>query len=222
MRSPAGHPQLACTSAAANSGHTGMIICCICFSYHSWAPTRLWLLLGAYMALDFTGSCHSNHDGNMLEQDALRPARGFIDPLIICAVWHLLGANQLVVVVGASVQWLGHSPEARICSTVLTGCCAHFCRNDFTIHGLWPDYNDGSYPSFCTKTKFNPSKVDDLLPELKAEWPTYAAKGGDAFWKHEYEKHGTCSTATFPDEHQYFAGVLDLNQQYNLLVSPSC
>ena len=94
------------------------------------------------------------------------------------------------------------------------------CRTDFTIHGLWPDYNDGSYPSFCTNTKFNPSKVDDLLPELETEWPTFAARGGDAFWKHEYEKHGTCATATFPDEHQYFRGVLDLDVQYNLLVSP--
>ena len=110
----------------------------------------------------------------------------------------------------------------QMASDMLLCTCAPPCRTDFTIHGLWPDYDDGSYPSFCSSTRFNPSMVSDLLPDLKAEWPTYAARGGATFWKHEYEKHGTCATATFPDEHEYFAGVLALNQQYNLLVSHGC
>ena len=98
-----------------------------------------------------------------------------------------------------------------------------FCRTDFTIHGLWPDYDDGSYPSFCNSTdEFDPEKVRDLLPKLEAEWPTFASRGGDDFWAHEYEKHGTCATATYADEHEYFAGVLALNEQYDLLVCFSC
>lgn len=98
-------------------------------------------------------------------------------------------------------------------------CTCLFCRNDFTIHGLWPDYFDGGYPQFCNNTdQFDIDLVQDLLPQLQAEWPSYAARGGDSFWEHEYEKHGTCAKATFANEHAYFAGVLALNERYSLLV----
>ena len=102
------------------------------------------------------------------------------------------------------------------------------CREDFSIHGLWPNYNDGTKadpgPFFCTNEKFEPSEISDLLHDLEVEWPTFEARGGPSFWSHEYEKHGTCSEATFADEHAYFAGVLALDKQYDLLVCavPGC
>jgi hypothetical protein len=39
-----------------------------------------------------------------------------------------------------------------------------------------------------------------------------------SFWAHEYEKHGTCCKAVFATEHDYFYGVLQLDDNYNLLV----
>ena len=53
------------------------------------------------------------------------------------------------------------------------------CRSDFTIHGLWPDYDNGRWPQFCTGDTFEESRVADLLPALRYQWPSFATKGGD-------------------------------------------
>lgn len=52
----------------------------------------------------------------------------------------------------------------------------------FVLHGLWPQYNKG-YPSDCSDEKLNPEmkqKHAGLFPSNK-------------LFKHEWEKHGTCS-----------------------------
>jgi ribonuclease I len=63
--------------------------------------------------------------------------------------------------------------------------------NDFSIHGLWPDYIDGGYPQFCTNQKFNLSTIKPILDDLNKHWSSCSGKP-DTFWKHEFEKHGTC------------------------------
>ncbi|KMT07058.1 hypothetical protein BVRB_6g153870 [Beta vulgaris subsp. vulgaris] len=88
---------------------------------------------------------------------------------------------------------------------------------DFGIHGLWPNYNDGSYPSNCDpNTPFDQSEVSGLLRRMRTEWPTLACPSNDGlnFWSHEWEKHGTCSAL---DQHSYFQISLDLKNQANLL-----
>ena len=98
-----------------------------------------------------------------------------------------------------------------------------FCRTNFTIRILAPNYNNGGFPQFCNSTaRFDPKLVEDLLPRLNAEWPSYSARGGDDLWEHEYEKHGTCAEAAFANEHDYFEGVLALHEHYDLLVRLSC
>uniref|UniRef100_A0A803MFN6 Uncharacterized protein n=1 Tax=Chenopodium quinoa TaxID=63459 RepID=A0A803MFN6_CHEQI len=78
-------------------------------------------------------------------------------------------------------------------------CCRKngCCRNSgppkhFTIHGLWPDYNDGSWPSCCTKSEFDENEISTLRKALDEYWPTlscgspsscYGHKG--SFWGHE-------------------------------------
>ncbi|XP_078180258.1 extracellular ribonuclease LE-like [Carex rostrata] len=92
---------------------------------------------------------------------------------------------------------------------------------DFGIHGLWPNNNDGSYPSNCDSRKpFDESKVRGLLSSLHSEWPTLACPSNDGtnFWAHEWEKHGTCAESVF-DEYRYFKTALDLKTQLNLLQS---
>lgn len=85
----------------------------------------------------------------------------------------------------------------------------------FTIHGLWPNYEDGSWPQFCSNEKFDEGKVKDLLPELEDEWPTFF-NSEDSFWDHEWSKHGTCALKVLPDEHHFFGTVLDLHHRYDL------
>ena len=70
----------------------------------------------------------------------------------------------------------------------------------FVLHGLWPQNNDGSYPTFCSDA---PAPADlakslDITPDL-------------ALLKHEWAKHGTCSgvsgTRFFQMEHTAFGSL---------------
>ncbi|GIL65539.1 hypothetical protein Vafri_19284, partial [Volvox africanus] len=87
----------------------------------------------------------------------------------------------------------------------------------FTIHGLWPNYNDGTWPQFCNPDSvFNEDELTDLLVEMRNEWPCTFMDSNNAFWEHEWTKHGTCATDVLPTEYSYFDTVLMLHMQYNL------
>ena len=82
---------------------------------------------------------------------------------------------------------------------------------DFTIHGLWPEFTNDSYPEYCNKSAtFNLTQIEYLIPILNIEWPSSDGPNQD-FWKHEYLKHATC----FPNvtEEQFFLDVLHLFDQ---------
>ncbi|PWA78091.1 intracellular ribonuclease LX [Artemisia annua] len=102
------------------------------------------------------------------------------------------------------------------------GCCYPKTgkpAEDFSIHGLWPNYVDGTYPSNCDSSNpFDDSKVSNLESVLEKEWPTLACPSGDGlkFWRHEWEKHGTCAESIF-DESGYFEAALSLKKKANLL-----
>ena len=55
-------------------------------------------------------------------------------------------------------------------------------KRGFVVHGLWPQNNDGSYPSNCSSTQPPPSNADELSGIVPAE-----------ILQHEWTKHGTCS-----------------------------
>ncbi|XP_057530703.1 ribonuclease 1-like [Amaranthus tricolor] len=88
---------------------------------------------------------------------------------------------------------------------------------DFSIHGLWPNYKDGGYPSNCdTSNPFDPSQIEELEGRLESDWPSLACPSvGHKFWAHEWNKHGTCSL--FSTQQQYFQAGLNLKDQTNLL-----
>lgn len=52
----------------------------------------------------------------------------------------------------------------------------------FTLHGLWPQNNDGTYPEDCSEAPgpSNPSQYADIYPDA-------------ALLQHEWQTHGTCS-----------------------------
>ncbi|XP_043699571.1 extracellular ribonuclease LE-like [Telopea speciosissima] len=132
---------------------------------------------------------------------------------------------QLLLVLSASQdfdffyfvqQWPGsYCDTKQSCCYPTTGKPA----SDFGIHGLWPNYNDGSYPSNCDpSSSFDPSAISDLTSSLKSNWPTLAcpSSNGLKFWSHEWEKHGTCSESVF-DQHGYFETTLNLKKKVDLL-----
>jgi ribonuclease T2 len=80
------------------------------------------------------------------------------------------------------------------------GCDAplDFWRGSLTLHGLWPEFKDGEYPSTCSNEKFNPETVDDLGEDrFNTFWPNVKAvdhsRSHYSFWEHEWTKHGTCT-----------------------------
>ncbi|KAL2643279.1 hypothetical protein R1flu_010866 [Riccia fluitans] len=112
------------------------------------------------------------------------------------------------------VQWPGSYCNLK------TACC--FPQNikpasNFSIHGLWPNYDDGSYPQNCDPSdEFDDSQIEDLVPQMKKNWGTLSCKNDNSwFWEHEWEKHGTCSGGL--SQHQYFEKTLALLKSVDLL-----
>lgn len=103
--------------------------------------------------------------------------------------------------------------------------CRHpreFWKYHLTIHGLWPSYSNGGWPSDCASSSdeeiFNHTILAPLIPQLERFWPNVKAKQSpDAkhfydFWQYEWGKHGTCSTLSCLD---YFEAAL-----HNILPTP--
>lgn len=75
----------------------------------------------------------------------------------------------------------GH-PNARQCGGGHPG---------FVVHGLWPQFNNGQWPSACSSEPglSNPSSMLDIMPDAR-------------LIEHEWTTHGTCSGLTAD---QYFS-----------------
>ncbi|GAB2234248.1 hypothetical protein Droror1_Dr00003492 [Drosera rotundifolia] len=114
-------------------------------------------------------------------------------------------------------QWAG-----AYCDTRGHHCCYPKSGKpaaNFSIHGLWPNYADGTYPSNCDRSNsFHASEIQDLESRLDREWPSLSCPSSDGttFWSHEWNKHGTCSESIL-NEHSYFQAALDLKEKTNLL-----
>lgn len=83
-------------------------------------------------------------------------------------------------------------------------------NNQWSIHGLWPQYNKENYPSYCKDVEFDYYNLQPILAELERYWYSNRGTLGDEdFWKHEWQKHGSCMF-TDMDEFDYFAHALSL------------
>ena len=80
--------------------------------------------------------------------------------------------------------------------------------NNWSIHGLWPHYSQTEYPSYCKKVDFDINKLDPIIEDLNNYWYSSKEKN-DLFWKHEWEKHGSCMFTNM-DELDYFKTALKL------------
>jgi len=95
----------------------------------------------------------------------------------------------------------------------------NYWKQNFTIHGLWPQYITSGYPSTCTTEPFDPNIPIDIGFDYMIErWPDVQydvnTPAYDSFWEHEWTKHGTCSGLS---QHDYFTTALSLT---NLLITP--
>lgn len=91
--------------------------------------------------------------------------------------------------------------------------CTHpldFWKSHLTIHGLWPEYVDGTWPQFCTPEILDNETISPLLSQMEQYWPNVKALEPTAkhfyeFWQHEWSKHGTCSGL---GQKEYFGAAL--------------
>ncbi|KAL6840044.1 hypothetical protein ACP4OV_029854 [Aristida adscensionis] len=91
-----------------------------------------------------------------------------------------------------ALQWPGTICAATRHCCANNGCCRSKPLETFTIHGLWPDYEDGTWPSCCRHTSFEMDKILPLKEKLDKYWPSlycsssstcFSGKG--PFWAHE-------------------------------------
>jgi ribonuclease T2 len=85
----------------------------------------------------------------------------------------------------------------------------------FTLHGLWPENADGTYPQTCSNAQFDPAQVAPIQASLDKYWVSLNGPS-ETFWAHEYEKHGTCATDVFPTELAFMNGTLALREAYDI------
>ncbi|KAI3450157.1 hypothetical protein Pfo_006822 [Paulownia fortunei] len=123
-----------------------------------------------------------------------------------------------------SLQWPGTACRTtRLCCSSNACCLRSNALTEFTIHGLWPDYNDGTWPACCSGKRFDVKEISTLLNTLNKYWPSLSCDapsnchgGKGLFWEHEWEKHGTCSSPVVRDEYDYFVTALNLYFKYNV------
>lgn len=93
-------------------------------------------------------------------------------------------------------------------------------EEEWSIHGLWPTRNHTMGPFFCNKTaKFDIGALKSLMAELERKWiDIHLNSKHNEFWKHEWEKHGTCSM-DIPElrtEKLYFQKALQMLDIYDM------
>ncbi|KKY39658.1 putative ribonuclease t2 [Diaporthe ampelina] len=77
--------------------------------------------------------------------------------------------------------------------------------DSWTIHGLWPDNCDGTYDQDCDSSRAYTNLTeliqaygsDSLLQFMNTYWLS-DSESAEAFWEHEWSKHGTCISTLEP------------------------
>lgn len=123
-----------------------------------------------------------------------------------------------------ALQWPGtFCQRTRQCCSSNACCRGSNAPAEFTIHGLWPNYNDGTWPACCGRSSFDKKEISTLLDPLEKYWPSLSCGspstchgGRGSFWAHEWEKHGTCSSPVARDEYNYFLTTLNVYFKYNI------
>jgi len=107
------------------------------------------------------------------------------------------------------------------------GCCVMpdtgaSVRVGFSVHGMWPQYNDGSWPSCCT-SDVTREMIDKTLEKnkeiremLNVYWPAFKRC---RFVRYETEKHGTCALSVYGATEQglidYWTAVVKLANKFD-------
>jgi len=94
----------------------------------------------------------------------------------------------------------------------------NFTNSYFSIHGIWPEYDNGSWPQYCPGEgqykKFNVTNLTPIYQNLTKYWTDF--KDPIDFWTHEYYKHMLCAENIYHDPYDLFWKGLGYRQSINL------
>lgn len=82
----------------------------------------------------------------------------------------------------------------------------------FTIHGLWPEYSNGTFPYECPGGGYNMQVMSELYDQMTKVWPSNNGRN-TRFWKHEWVAHGTCSNM---EQLAYFKTALNFHGKFDV------
>ncbi|KAJ3287370.1 ribonuclease T2-like [Borealophlyctis nickersoniae] len=118
----------------------------------------------------------------------------------------------------------------------VNSCSISSLPSTWTMHGVWPDTCSGSQVSGCTTNnqwtdvESRVSGTDSTLySNMKSYWISYTGDN-NAFWSHEWSKHGTCyspasqscvGTARGADVDRFFKDALNLRTSYPIYTALS-
>lgn len=88
--------------------------------------------------------------------------------------------------------------------------------DSFTINGIWPTFNNNSYPCYCNNTnfKFNFTTIKSLYRQLEIAWYDYKGDQSTNLWTRQWEKHGTCITT---NQFDFFNYGIYLHNKYDFV-----
>lgn len=156
----------------------------------------------------------------------MRPSRPNVDAMHCVVVLFTLIALSTVSVNAARVENVTYFMFSQqwspgYCSGALQDkrCITKNERNFWTIHGLWPSSNKSIQPEFCNTTmRYNATVLKPIEEQMNLYWPSVTVSNFNIFWKHEWQKHGTCATVV-PQLNgllNFFNGTLNLYLHHNI------
>jgi len=98
----------------------------------------------------------------------------------------------------------------------ITNQNSNFNNTYFTIHGIWPQYYNNTWPQFCDKEQFNFTAIQNIRKYLEIYWTNFEKP--EELWVHEFKKHATCAEndPLLATEYQFFSTGLALRNRYDL------
>ena len=88
-----------------------------------------------------------------------------------------------------------------------------WCDDSYMIHGLWPQYDKDSYPSYCKNVSYS-KPTGKLLDKMNTYW--LSCGDPEQLWEHEWEKHGSCvNNQTGMNEMEFFNKTIELFEENN-------
>ena len=97
----------------------------------------------------------------------------------------------------------------------------NFPKKMWTIHGLWPNYKNGTISDWCNGDNDIDIKIKNqsLYDYMKIYWPGLF-RTNEGFWGHEYNRHGYCYNQRFNinvnNYEQFFLKGIEIYEKYDL------